>query len=118
MLVYDGDCGFCARSARWAADRLPDGTVVAPSHDLDLPAIGLSQADVERSAWWLDGDRLAGGHEAIGRCLIAIGGRWRPVGRLLFVPPISWVAAVVYRLVARFRHRMPGGTAACRVDQR
>lgn len=118
MLVYDGDCGFCTRVAGWAADRLPDGTVVAPSRDLDLPALGLTRADVERSAWWLDGDRRASGHRAIGRALTAIGGPWRPIGRLLVVPPVSWLAAGVYRLVARYRHRMPGGTAACRVDRR
>jgi predicted DCC family thiol-disulfide oxidoreductase YuxK len=118
VLVYDGDCGFCTRAADWAVDRLPVGTHVVASHELDLSAVGLTLADVQRSAWWLDGDRRAGGHESIARCLIAIGGRWRLVGRLLFVPPVSWIAAVVYRLVARFRHRMPGGTAACRVDER
>ena len=50
--------------------------------------------------------------------LIAIGGLWRVAGHLLLVPPISWVAALVYALVARYRHKLPGGTVACRVDDR
>ena len=32
---------------------------------------------------------------------------------LCLVPPASWVAAGVYRLIAINRSRLPGGTAAC-----
>ncbi|MGH9170291.1 MAG: hypothetical protein ACRD0Z_05400, partial [Acidimicrobiales bacterium] len=36
-------------------------------------------------------------------------------GRALSVPPLRWLAAAVYPVVARVRHRLPGGTPACRV---
>jgi hypothetical protein len=45
--------------------------------------------------------------------------RWpfRPVGALILLPPISWLAAGVYRLIANNRYRLPGGTPACAVPQ-
>ena len=118
MLVYDGDCAFCTTSARWLAKRLPDDTEVVPWQQLDdLAALGLSQEDVQREAWWIDADgRAHGGHLAVGRSLIAAGGAWRLAGWLLVVPPTSLVARVVYRLVARMRHRLPGGDQSCRAD--
>ncbi|WP_330185843.1 DUF393 domain-containing protein [Nocardia sp. NBC_01503] len=38
---------------------------------------------------------------------------WRAVGAIMLNPPISWLAAALYRLVAKNRHRLPGGTPAC-----
>jgi predicted DCC family thiol-disulfide oxidoreductase YuxK len=32
---------------------------------------------------------------------------------VLRTPPVRWLAAGVYRLIANNRQRMPGGTAAC-----
>lgn len=40
---------------------------------------------------------------------------WRAAGHAMLVPPISWLAEGVYRIVARNRHRLPGSTPACAV---
>jgi predicted DCC family thiol-disulfide oxidoreductase YuxK len=37
------------------------------------------------------------------------------VGRILLSPPMRPLAAVGYRIVARYRYRLPGATPACRV---
>ncbi len=117
MLVFDGDCAFCTSSAAWIERRLPADVRVAPWQILDLDELGLTEADVTTAAYWIDSDGAAHrGHLAIGRSLIAAGGAWALVGRLIVVPPVSWLAAPVYRLIARYRHRMPGATDACRVD--
>lgn len=117
VLVYDGDCGFCTRSARWIEARLPLGyPVVAWQAIPDLAALGLTEADVQRAAWWIDTDgRAHGGARAIARALIACRGAWSLVGWALLVPPISWLATLVYALVARYRYRLPGATDACRL---
>ena len=47
--------------------------------------------------------------------LIAIGGFWTVVGRVLLLPPVRTLAAPLYRLIARYRHRSTGGSAACHV---
>jgi len=120
VLVYDGDCGFCTRSATWVRRRLPAhaDVAVAPWQELDLPALRLSSSDVAEAAWWVDetGARHRG-HLAMAAALRAIGGRWALLGRVLTLPLVSPLAALAYRLVARYRYRLPGSTAACKVPQ-
>lgn len=115
LLVYDGECGFCVRSARWIEARLPAEARVEPWQSLELDDLGLSQPDVEASVWWLEdrdrGRRHSRGADAIGRCLVASGGLWRIAGYLIVHPPLAWVARPVYALVAANRHRLPGSPA-------
>src|SRR5262245_13184856 len=118
VLVFDGDCAFCTRSARWVEARVDGRADVRPWQELDLVALGLTERDVSEAAWWVEGERRDRGHRSIGRALIAIGGAWGLAGRLILVPPVSWVARPVYTLVARNRHKMPGGTDACRLEDR
>ena len=117
MLIFDGDCGFCTTSAAWIERRLPADIRVAPWQILDLDEFGLTETDVTTAAYWIDNRGSAHrGHRAVGRALIAAGGLWGIVGRIIITPPVSWLAAPVYSLVARYRHRMPGASDACRVD--
>ena len=115
-LVFDGDCAFCTSSARWLARRLPPGVEVRPWQRLDLDELGLTEEQVTTAAWWVDGARREGAHLAVGRSLQAAGGVWRPLGWLCRVLPTRWLAAALYRVVAGNRHRLPGGTPACRLD--
>lgn len=116
-LVYDGDCGFCTATARWAKRRLSDDYQVVPSQQVDLGALGLTDEDVARSAWWIapDGTR-SDEHRCIAGALGAMGGPWPAVGRLLTLGPISPLARGVYRLVAnnRYRIRWPGTASSCK----
>ena len=114
MLVFDGGCGICTRCARWVEHRLPGST--QPWQVLDLRAAGLSPTDVADYAWWLaPGGVRRRGHRAIAAALRAVGGGWGVVGRVLELPPVSWLAAFVYGVVARNRHHLRrfGVTPAC-----
>jgi predicted DCC family thiol-disulfide oxidoreductase YuxK len=116
MLVYDGDCAFCTTSARWIAARLPANAAVQPWQALDLRDLGLTTRDVQTAAYWVDRDGgTHRGYRAVARSLVAAGGAWGLVGRLLLVPPISWLAAIGYELVARNRGHLPGATDACKL---
>jgi predicted DCC family thiol-disulfide oxidoreductase YuxK len=116
ILVFDGDCGFCTWSADWIHRRLPAGVVVAPWQRLDLAAHGLTEADVATAAYWIDVDGgLHRGAAGVAGALGAVPGAWGRVGRLLARPPLSWLATGVYVLVARYRHRLPGATPACKL---
>jgi len=114
-LIFDGDCGICTTSAEWVAARRRRPAAIVPWQSLDLEALGLSQNDVTRFAWWIDErGRKSRGHRAIARALIACRQPWPIVGWLLLLPPITWLAAVGYRLVANNRGLLPGATPACR----
>lgn len=81
---------------------------------LDLDALGLSRDDVARYAWLLADGRRERGHATFAGLLrMQPSAGLRVVGRLLVTPPFSWAAAFGYFLIARFRHRLPGGTPAC-----
>jgi predicted DCC family thiol-disulfide oxidoreductase YuxK len=117
-LIFDGDCGFCTTCAQWAERRFGHGEQARAWQLLGdgvLERFGLSEQDVRQAAWWVSGDGLRErGHRAVGRALVAGGGWRRAAGWLVLTPPVSWVAAGVYRLVVRWRYRLPGGTPACR----
>jgi predicted DCC family thiol-disulfide oxidoreductase YuxK len=119
-LLYDGDCGFCTMSAAWVSRRWtgpdpPRAIAWQLLSEETLVRLGLTDVDVARSAWWIEGRHLEEGSRAIARALVATHGPWVIAGRMLLLPPIAWVAPLGYRLVARFRHRLPGGTPDCRV---
>ena len=116
-LVYDGDCGFCTATARWAQRRLSDDYRVVPSQLADLDAVGLTQEDVARSAWWIDPHGIrADEHRCIAAALRAMNAPWPALGRMLTLGPISPLARWAYRLVAnnRFRIRWPGTRPTCK----
>ncbi len=78
--------------------------------------MGLTVDDVQQAAWWIGPDGTSWrGHRAIGKALEAGRGWRRPAGWLVLAPPVSWLAARVYRVVVKYRYRLPGGTPACRV---
>ncbi|MFZ8999498.1 MAG: thiol-disulfide oxidoreductase DCC family protein [Ilumatobacteraceae bacterium] len=115
LLVFDGDCGFCTASARFAERRLRLEHV-EPWQALDLADLGLDEASCSTAVQWvaIDGAVVAA-ERAVSAALVHAGWPWRPLGRLLVLPGIRPVAGLVYRWVARHRHRLPGATDACRV---
>ena len=116
MLIYDGDCAFCTRSARWVEGRLRTPVLVVAWQNVhDLGALGLSPVDTTAAAWWVDiFGRRHRGHRAMAQALRLCRPPLPLAGAAMTVPPLSWLAALVYRVVARYRHRLPGATAECR----
>ena len=108
-VLYDGDCGFCTWTAQRGQRMLSAKVTVVPWQQADLAALGLDRDAVTAAVQWVPpGGPPRGGHRAIAAWLIASGLPWSVPGRLLLIPPVSWLAAGVYRVVARNRHRIPG----------
>lgn len=118
VLVYDGDCGFCAKSARLVGGRVPVDAEVVAYQAADLAALGTTAERAAREALWIEDGRVYGGARAVARLLVRAGGPWRALGLLACVPPVSWLARAVYVLVAANRHRLPGGSPACAAGER
>ncbi|MEI8126345.1 MAG: DCC1-like thiol-disulfide oxidoreductase family protein [Actinomycetota bacterium] len=118
VLIFDGDCGFCTTAAGWATRGFRRGERAVAGQVLEgafLDQHRLSLEDLGRYVWWVDESGVReSGHRAIGRALRAAGGLRMILGYLSTIPPTSWLAAIVYRLVARWRYRLPGGTPACK----
>ncbi|MBB5828927.1 MULTISPECIES: thiol-disulfide oxidoreductase DCC family protein [Micromonospora] len=114
--VFDGDCAFCTKCAEFIERRIPTRARVLPWQFADLDALGLTAAECADAVQWVgaDGSRAAG-PDAIARLLGDSGPLWRVAGAGLRFPPVRLAAWPVYRWVARNRHRLPGGTAACAV---
>ena len=60
LLIYDGECGFCTRWARWAKVRLPSHVRVEPWQVLELEALGLTRQEVEAAVCWLEDEPVRG----------------------------------------------------------
>jgi predicted DCC family thiol-disulfide oxidoreductase YuxK len=118
LLVFDGDCSFCSASALWVAARwrVPAHAIAWQRLEPDeLERLALTLGDVRSAAWWIDeAGRRSRGHLALAHALAAGSGWPRVCGRVLLTPPLRWIAAASYPAIARWRHRLPGGTPACR----
>jgi predicted DCC family thiol-disulfide oxidoreductase YuxK len=119
MLIFDGDCGFCTSSAEWISRGWSPGFEAVAWQHLGtdrLKSLGLTIRDTEGAAWWVDDTGgLFRGHRAIAKGLHSCRGWKGTLGAALDLPPLSWFSAAIYPVVARYRYRLPGGTAACRV---
>ncbi|UWP83555.1 thiol-disulfide oxidoreductase DCC family protein [Dactylosporangium fulvum] len=112
--LFDGDCAFCSSCARFIEKRIrPDADVVAWQF-ADLDALGVTEEQVSSAVYYVAAGRpVTAGPVAIADLLRRASAPWRLAGGLLGLRPVSAVAWPAYRWVARNRHRMPGGTAAC-----
>ena len=118
-LVFDGDCAFCTSAVGLARRVLPDHVTVVAWQFADLAALGTTAERAQQEVLWVDADgTVSGGAAAVARLLRTAGPPLSVVGWLISVPPLRWAAPPVYRLVAANRHRLPGGTPACRLPGR
>ncbi len=107
MLVYDGDCAFCARCVRVAERIGPDAEIVA-FQLTDLAELGLTGEQAAGALQWVEVDgTVRSGHEAIAAMLSTAGLGWKIAGHAILLPGISSISARAYRLVAENRGRLP-----------
>ena len=117
-LVFDGDCSFCTSSAAWVAERLhrsagPNARLV-PWQFTDLQALGTTAQRAQQEVLWVTPEgSVYGGAEAFAAWLRFRGNPYAPLGWVMGRPGVRQLAAAVYRLIARNRQRMPGGSPAC-----
>lgn len=117
LLIYDGDCAFCKNSLQWAIDHLKTMPNYVAFQKIDLTEYQLTKSEVESQVWLLDGSQQFGGHRAVAWLFRSQTSRfWKLIGALidLFGP----ISAGVYRWVAKNRHRLPGGTKECSIEDR
>jgi predicted DCC family thiol-disulfide oxidoreductase YuxK len=121
LLIYDGDCQFCQLSLDFGIRHLPIFPQYVAFQRINPADFKLSSEDVASQIWLVnpaepEANKL-GGHLAAAQILAhQRQGYWRALGFFMKTPPTSHLAKWVYRLVAKNRHRLPGGTRACKLE--
>ena len=118
LMVFDGDCAFCTTWINRLKKILPVFPETTPWQWADLDALGLTRDEVTHYVWYLTPTHQFAGHLALSALLRAqprIGLRF--LGNLIATPPFSPIAAVGYYYIAKYRHRLPGGTPACQLER-
>lgn len=129
VLLYDGDCGLCARSVQFVLERSAGGALrFAPLQGRTAAALAPRLPALARmvNAGRLDSMVLVrdpgGAREAAFlrsaaavRVAWSVGGRWRAAAALLWLVPRP-LRDLAYRLVAATRLRW-GAPATCRVPR-
>ncbi|MCI2419080.1 DUF393 domain-containing protein [Saccharopolyspora sp. K220] len=115
VLIYDGDCGFCTRSAR-LAERLPVRMRIMPWQEADLASFRTTEDRARHEVLWVArSGRVFGGAAAVAELLKNSRMPWPVPGWLISAPVLRLLAEGAYRWVAANRYRLPGATPACQL---
>jgi len=105
-VYYDDQCELCRSSRRWVEAREAGGTV----EFVALVPADAGSGTPRRPATANLVVELEGAPPLVGyEGWLAVLGRlpgWRRLAPALSLPPLLWIGAVLYRLVARHRHRL------------
>ena len=118
VLVYDGDCGFCTATARFAQRWIGQMPTVVSYQSLasdgHLFRLGLTTERCSQAVQYVARDRAVySAHDAVAAVLLGAGRGWWVLGALLRAPGLHAFAGLAYRWVARNRHRLPGASDLC-----
>lgn len=115
IMLYDGDCGVCARVAAAFSRRLARGGVEwRPwQREAALPE-GVTADRLMNEIVLVEAGRIYGGASAFARHFAVTPG-WRWLGWLMALPGVAYLSAFVYRQVARRRSSLSRrlGFAVC-----
>jgi predicted DCC family thiol-disulfide oxidoreductase YuxK len=121
VLIYDGDCKFCQLSLEFGIRHLSFFPKYVAFQKIDPAQFGLTIEQVRSEIWLVDLSTLAtsplGGHLAAGQILLHQKNPfYKLLGWLFKTPPTSFIANLSYRWVAKNRHRLPGGSRQCKLE--
>jgi predicted DCC family thiol-disulfide oxidoreductase YuxK len=122
LLLYDGSCGFCARSVQFvlrheSARRTLRFAALESAIGLEVRARHPAIEGVD-SVVWVDSSNAADVEHvlvrsaAVLRVLKYLGGIWRVLAGLAAMVPRS-IADALYDFIARHRHKLTRGNPAC-----
>jgi predicted DCC family thiol-disulfide oxidoreductase YuxK len=105
VLLYDPECPFCRRCARFLREHDRHGRLAVRRNDTPglAESVGLTRADVEAAAWAVEPGRRHRGAGAINRALSELGGVWNVVAGLYPIPVLRPLEDAAYDWVANHR---------------
>lgn len=129
VVIYDGDCGICARVKNIVESLDWLGTMRwIPLHSAEAAGYGIPREALERAVYLVTGSRTTSGFAAVQGMILRIPVAYfvaasiiskRPWTALLFAFLLSPLAGPIgqpaYELVARNRYRIAGSTCDNRI---
>ncbi len=106
VLLFDGKCGICTRTARWVRQRDKDGAILTiPNQAPEWRSrFSIKPEDAEHRVYAIDAaGRTFAGAAVVNRVLEELGGRLAVVGRLYRFPPVALIENAIYSVIARYR---------------
>ena len=121
VLIYDGDCKFCQLSLEFGIRHMKIFPLYVAFQKIEPSSFGLTEKQVRSEIWLVDNgphqNLRLGGHLAAAAILqMQANLFYRVAGFLMKTPPTSWIAKIVYHWIAKNRHRLPGGTKQCSIQ--
>jgi predicted DCC family thiol-disulfide oxidoreductase YuxK len=114
MLVYDGSCGFCARSVQFILrhERRHDLLFVPRDSQLGKELRRQFHLEAVESMLWVDGDKVESESGAVLQTAHYLGGFWSVLAAIGSLVP-SALRNWGYRFVARNRRRLSASAPSC-----
>jgi predicted DCC family thiol-disulfide oxidoreductase YuxK len=118
LFLFDGDCGLCENAVDRMKRRIAPPIDFATYQSVDIDALGVSLATCLEGPVLVraDGSHVVG-VGAMAGMLRTARNPYRFFGRAMMAPGVSPLLDRVQSVFYRNRHRLPGGTEACRIPQ-
>ncbi len=118
VLVWDGDCSFCSRCVNFIQKRISTSAKIISHQKADLESLGLTTEQCNQALQWVSSQgQIRSGSRAVAALLRSGGGAWPVMGVLIDLPVIRLISSGIYKVIAKNRQHLPGGTAACAIDK-
>jgi predicted DCC family thiol-disulfide oxidoreductase YuxK len=118
VLIYDGDCQFCRLSLDFGLRALKEFPLYVAFQKISPAEFGLTEEQVKSQIWTVGGGRPAAGAHLAVAVLLGMQSNpiYRALGWLIRTAPTSWLAKKLYFFIAVNRHRLPGGSRECKIN--
>lgn len=118
VLIFDGDCGFCTTTANFIVKKSKVEIKATPWQYQDFTGLPITKEQCADQVYLLVDGKPYGGHEAFAMILnVQTNTVLRALGSITKSPALAWIMKPGYRLVAKYRHKLPGGTPACKLPR-
>ena len=118
FLIWDGDCAFCARCVGFIERRVKTEAKIVAHQKADLVQLGLTTEQCSAALQWVFRDStIRSGSRAVAALLRSSNFGWAILGVAIDLPVVRLISSAIYKLIAKNRQHLPGGTAACALDE-
>ena len=118
FLIWDGDCAFCARCVGFIERRVKTEAKIVAHQKADLLQLGLTTEQCNAALQWVFRDStIRSGSRAVAALLRSSNFGWAILGVAIDLPVVRLISSAIYKVIAKNRQHLPGGTAACALDE-